>query len=342
MVPAEEMSPALRRRVAALEGLHARYELMEEEHHERLKEIEVSYLKATRELFARRQAIVVGESEPTEEEVKASAYFEALQETEAQDNGAPDPSQDVVGVPAFWSTIMTHRSAMQIEHFQMSDADVSILEYLTDVHHDAWDDEESGITMEGFEASFSSLGDPGFKITFSFAPNPFLENDSLTLYCNGDMEVVEVDTPVWKDEKLDPTVAWVTKKVKKRGGGPVTKKAVAKPADSFFRIFELTSTDPDDDANLDWNDEAAVMAKLAEAAGGSMRDPGVLDANGERLEMLPLRMLQQEVLVRLRDDIIPRAQIYYIGALQGVDFDDDAYDDDWEEGPDPVRRSIGK
>ena len=35
--------PALRRRVAALEGLHGQFEELEEEMHERLRQVEVEY-----------------------------------------------------------------------------------------------------------------------------------------------------------------------------------------------------------------------------------------------------------------------------------------------------------
>ena len=54
-------------------------------------------------------------------------------------------------------------------------------------------------------------------------------------------------------------------------------------------------------------------------------------------ELLPLRQLQGQLVMRLREDIIPRAQIYYIGHLQGVDIDDDAAfdDDEWDDGPEP-------
>ena len=54
---------------------------------------------------------------------------------------------------------------------------------------------------------------------------------------------------------------------------------------------------------------------------------------------MPVRQLQMEVVMRLREDIIPRAGIYYISALQGGDLDggEDWLDDEeeWMEGPDP-------
>ena len=84
LVPAEMMGPALRRRVASLESLHARLELLEEEQHEKLRQLEAEYMEQTRAIFERRQQIVSGVEEPTDDEVNASAYFSALMEADEQ------------------------------------------------------------------------------------------------------------------------------------------------------------------------------------------------------------------------------------------------------------------
>jgi len=133
--------------------------------------------------------------------------------------------------------------------------------------------------------------------------------DQLWIACdvNGNGEIEQVDAPTWSAEEADPTVRWVTKKVKRAGKAP-TKKRVAKPASSFFRLFtDPAEYEPDDDADD--------------------------DASGE----LSPSQLAEEVALRLREDAIPRAAIHYITALHGVDMGDDGLDfedGDWEE-PEP-------
>ena len=49
--------------------------------------------------------------------------------------------------------------------------------------------------------------------------------------------------------------------------------------------------------------------------------------------LMPLRQLQGEMTLRLREDVIPRAQIHYIAALHGFDAEGDdgiGFDDDGE------------
>lgn len=115
----------------------------------------------------------------------------------------------------------------------------------------------------------------------------------------------------------------MTKKVKKRGG-KAEKRLVAKPNESFFRIFAVAD-DPDD---LDYEDDRPVRGSGAEDG------------------LLPLVELQGEMVLRLREDAVPRAAVHYIGALSGHDFEDgedfdvDDMGMDWETGapPPPGRR----
>ena len=104
---------------------------------------------------------------------------------------------------------------------------------------------------------------------------------------------------------------------------PPSKKQVAKPVESFFRIF----TDPDD--SLD---------EYADTDMPSWRGRGGGDAG-----LVPLYELQNELVLRLKDDAVPRATLHYIHGLSGIDPDeefgfDDEFDDDggsWEAGPPP-------
>jgi hypothetical protein len=141
--------------------------------------------------------------------------------------------------------------------------------------------------------------EPGFSFTFVFAPNPLLRSPELTIFCLGSMEVASATTPEWTDPKHDPTVTWRTKKVRKKGAAETIKKLSARPVESFFRIFAVESV-----------------------AG----DETLADEEDERMS---LQELQQDIVFRLRDDVVPRASMYYISQLHG--FDDEDLDDEGEE-----------
>jgi len=318
-VPPDEMTSALKRRIASLEGLHIRFEQMEEDYHERLRKFEAEYMGEVRQLFDRRQQIVSGADEPTEEEVEASSYLEVIKEAEAiwAAEGKAEPAE-VTGVPAFWSSIVRSCDALHtIENFSLSEADLAVLDYLVDVQQRPWDEKELAAEM-GMEEGWDMGGDPGFSLHLTFAPNPHLENAELALYCSGEFQVLRTTTPVWRDEKSDPTVRWLTKKVKSKGG-QTSRKTVAKPADSFFRIFEVASGGDDEDGF----------------------DERSLSAGAEPEGALPLEQLQSEIVLRLREDVVPRAGIHFISALHGEDDGEDGMgfhddDDGWEEGPAPL------
>ena len=307
LVPAEEMPLVLRRRVAAIESLHARFEEMEEEHHAQLRELEAAFNERTSKLHERRDAIVQGEDEPTDEEVQASAYFAEFEEA-LQDGSLPAPPEEgkaVTGVPAFWPTAL--RQSEMLDEFGFGEKDWTVLNYLISAKAEPWEAEQEGVP-EGWDLS---LSDQGFALHFTFAPNPYLETLELSLYCNGDAEVLEATTPVWVDDATDPTVHLTTKKMKKKGGGPAKTRVVPKPVESFFRIFAVAEPSADREEDL------------REGA------------------LIPLADLQGEIVVRLKEEIIPRAGIHYFGALHGYDMgdDDDIFDggdlddDDWEPAP---------
>ena len=86
---------------------------------------------------------------------------------------------------------------------------------------------------------------------------------------------------------------------RKKGAAETIKKLSARPVESFFRIFAVESV-----------------------AG----DETLADEEDERMS---LQELQQDIVFRLRDDVVPRASMYYINQLHG--FDDEDLDDEGEE-----------
>jgi len=203
--------------------------------------------------------------------------------------------------------VLQHSSTLApgaIDGFDVSDADWAVLAYLNDVRMEPWQPEEE--MPEGFD--FESGGDLGYSLHFAFAANPFLLSEELSLYCLANGEVVKVDAPSWRESSRDPTVKIVSKKMRKKGGGPVVRRESAVPVNSFFRIF--------------------TAAEEEDGAG----------------DVMPVPELQEEIVMRLREDAIPRAAIYYMQALHGFDgedFDEEggALGEDWEAPPHQGRQS---
>lgn len=333
LIAAEEMPNALRRRVAALETLHGETEKLEETFAERMAQLEREHAQQSMALHQRRQDIISGASEPSDEEVQASVYF-------AEFESGTEPSsvvdEDIVGVPAFWPTVLKQASSLKtIPNFEISEGDWAVLDYLVELRTEPWDGEQDFLP-EGFSSEGS---DPGFSLHFRFAPNPMLETNELVLYCNGDCEVLKTAEPIWAQERHDPTQKFVTKKTKKKGG-EATKRVVAKPVESFFRIFSEPDPGADVDERLPWmkNFSALLGQDGADGEGMLQGGDGPAAADGP----LPLSMLQGEVALRLREDIIPRASLHYISALQGIEDDGEwgAYEDEDEDWDMPEGRRL--
>ena len=274
LISAEDMPKALRRRVATLETLHARFEQLEEQHEERLKQLDIEFAAQVTAIHERRQAIVEGLEEPTDAEVEDSAYFASIEDTmPAKDAPAP------VGVPAFWPTVLQHCPSFEgIDDFEISEADHAVLAHLIELKAEPWEGEE--LLPEGFDADGLSTG---FAMHFRFTPNPLLASEKLSIYVHADGSIGNADAPLWRDATADPTVEWVTKKVRKKGQTQTSKKQTARPVPSFFQIFSGAN---------------------APTAQGLDDEPSALE------------QLQMEILFRLKEDAIPRASIYYINALR--------------------------
>ena len=68
-----QMPMPVRRRIASLETLHGHFEVLEEAHNEKTRQLEAEFMRDTAAILRRRQEIVSGKSEPSEEEVRTSA-----------------------------------------------------------------------------------------------------------------------------------------------------------------------------------------------------------------------------------------------------------------------------
>lgn len=304
LVAAEDMSLATRRRVAALESLNTQYEELEQRTAKAISEVEQSFMEESLKLFERRQGIVDGSVEPTEEEVASSVYFAELESALPHTTA----STSTTGVPRFWPTALQSWHSMQSEGLNITPADWAVLEYLTGLEIKKWEAADSAAASTasdddgGWDAGEEGedMAEPGFSIHFHFAPNPYLESSELALYVHSHGEVVDFTPPAWLDGK-DPTVRTSVRKIKRRGR-PTERVASVKPVDSFFRVFALP------DAEDYGEDDGGDMPSVAE--------------------------LQEDLVPRIREDLVPRGGIYFIHALSGLDdgTDGDGYDaEDWEE-----------
>ena len=173
----------------------------------------------------------------------------------------------------------------------LTEADWAVLAHLENVTMQTWmppaEEWESDLVDEigastADEEPLDEEQSVGFSLHFHFAPNEFLEVDELALYCYATGEVAETTPPLWR-EGHDVTVRTRTKKIKRKGKG-TERVSVAKPVDSFFRIFEA----PDDEERI----EAAADAGLA-----------------------PVEVLQEALVMPIKEDLVPHASAYYIRAL---------------------------
>lgn len=142
---------------------------LEAEFQEEVLQLEKKYFAKFTPLYEKRSTIVNGQTEPTEDEVKAGEENEPPKpegesaeagEASAAANSEKQPasSEAVSGIPEFWLSAMKNQITLAE---MITDRDEAALKHLTDVR------------ME-------YLDKPGFRLIFEFAPNEFFSNKSIT------------------------------------------------------------------------------------------------------------------------------------------------------------------
>ncbi|KAJ2310107.1 histone chaperone, partial [Coemansia sp. RSA 2611] len=194
--------------------------------------------------------------------------------------------EDVAGVPDFWLTAL--RNHPQLAEL-ITDRDEGAIKFLRDIRLAYLDDQ------------------PGFRLEFEFAENPFFTNAVLAktyVYeqsdVAGDLEFgsakgTEID---WKPEHdLSVTVETKKQRHKTTNRTRVVKKTV--PAETFFSFF-ATVQEPDEEDDSEQADETR-----------------------DRIE------LDYELAEEFKEKIVPCAVDWFTGkalAYEGLD-DDEEYDD---------------
>eukprot|EP00388_Colpodella_angusta_P014005 GDKJ01035062.1.p1 GENE.GDKJ01035062.1~~GDKJ01035062.1.p1 ORF type:complete len:576 (-),score=151.99 GDKJ01035062.1:38-1765(-) len=190
-------------------------------HDAKMREIKMKYEKLYQPLFARRKDIVVGDAEPTEEEITKGFPEEHKGEVEIIPTAEDGQKDTVKGIPQFWLDALRHHVIIDQ---MISDRDAEVLEHLIDI---------SGATL-----------DNGFTIVFTFAPNEYFKESQVTktVFTKKEFGQMAIDhteeTSIsWNDGK-DVTVETVTQKQRSKKGGAVRYVSKTEPCDSFFNMFK--------------------------------------------------------------------------------------------------------
>ncbi|KAJ1919763.1 histone chaperone [Mycoemilia scoparia] len=296
----ESLPKPVRERINALRAVQAKHTDLETEFHKELYELEKKYNKLYEPLYKRRQEIVTGSVQPTEDEIKKGAEIEAEEKDpeeskveEIKDEEKPEgeeskDSEAPKGIPEFWSTaLQNHPRLAEL----ITERDAEALKHLTD------------ITLEYLEGE-----ELGFNINFEFEENPFFENKTLTKTFHyslteepGSMTSIKATgTEIkWKEDK-DLTVITETKKQRHKATNRtrVVKRTV--PAETFFTFFDTLSED-DEEAEEDFEIQERIEAEY-------------------------------ELGEEFKEQIIPRAVDWFTGKAISQAFSDNEFEDDPFDG----------
>ncbi|WVR07412.1 hypothetical protein IAU60_004453 [Kwoniella sp. DSM 27419] len=301
----ESLPPAVRRRIDGLKGVQVEHSKIESEFQMAILELEKKFLSKFQPLYERRQDIITGKAEPTEEEVEAGKASDSDDEDDEEEEAKVEEinegdDADVKGVPEFWLTALKNHVPISET---ITDSDEAALKLLTDIR-----------------LSYLEDGQPGFKLHFVFAQNEFFEDSELTKTYYYQEQVgyggdFVYDKAVgheikWKEDKdLTKKIEIKKQRNKTTGRTRVIRKVV--PTDSFFNFFKPPQ--PPTPESLESSD-------LGED------DLEELDA---RLE------IDYQIGEDFKEKVIPRAVDYFTGkALRYEDDYEDELDEDYDDEDD--------
>ena len=240
--------------------------------------LEAKYAVMYAPLYSKRAALVSGATDV---------------EHPAEEAGEEAPA----GVPDFWLIALRNHECFAE---QISEKDVAVLASLVDVTSAPLPPADG----EGDEQF-------GFTLTFTFAPNDYFSNATLskTYYFSDEEEsylVKAVGTPIAWAAGKNTTVKVLKKKGKPgKGGAPAKTLTKLEPTESFFTFFSPPDV-PDDAEQLE-------------------------DEELERLQ--DFMETDTEMGAILRDEIIPNAVAWFTGAAvqDSEGEEDEEYDEEDEE-----------
>ncbi|GAB4823465.1 hypothetical protein N2152v2_010511 [Parachlorella kessleri] len=286
----ESLPKPVQRRIAFISDIEDERNELEDQYLEERRALEQKYAKLYEPLYAKRAAVVNGSLEAPENETEEAK--------------AEKPEEEVpAGIPGFWAAALSNHP--HIEE-QITEKDKEVLQYLSDVKVEQLERKEGGGEEE----------EEGFRLVFSFRPNPFFSNEQLTkTYHLGEddgetmLSSIEGTDIKWSPGK-DVTVKVMKKKPKPGAKSSAKPQTKVEPVESFFHWFKAPELPPDE-------------SQLEE----------------EEMEAIEEDMHNDYGLAQLiKDKIVPHALSWFTGeALQELleqEGEDDEGDDEDEEGED--------
>ncbi|XP_012269895.2 nucleosome assembly protein 1-like 1 isoform X2 [Athalia rosae] len=295
----------VKRRIKALKKLQLVATNIEAKFYEEVHALECKYHKMYVPLYEKREKIVCGIYEPTEEEcewesdeedqglsneLKTKVKIEDLPEKKDEVK-----NENIIGIPEFWLTIFKN-VAMLSEMVQ--EHDEPILKHLYDV-----------------KVIFLESNPMGFVLEFHFEPNEYFSNAVLikeyTMKCAPELsDPFSFEGPEiykckgclidWKKGK-NVTIKTIKKNQKHRSRGSIRTVTKTVQNDSFFNFFSPPIVPDDSEAEVDDETQALLTSDF-------------------------------EIGHYIRERIVPRAILYYTG--EGLEDEEDDYEEEDEEEDD--------
>ncbi|KAG6816171.1 hypothetical protein H0H87_008095 [Tephrocybe sp. NHM501043] len=288
--------------VEALKGVQVKQNELQNQYKRECLELEKKYLALQAPLYERRNAIIAGDSAPTQEEIDAGEQY-SIKDDEEYTPLPKGTEPTASGIPEFWLTALRNHPGIAD---LITERDAGALTHLIDIRIAYLDDSNSDAK-------------PGFKLIFAFSQNDFFENDVLEktyvyqeeVGYSGDFVYDRaIGTEIkWKEDK-DLTKEFEIKKQRNKNTNRTRLVRKAHPTDSFFNFF-TPPVPPEEDA----------------LENGDI-DEDELEEIEEKLE------LDYQIGEDLKEKIIPRAVDYFTGKAleyEVMDDDEDDFDDDDED-----------
>jgi len=152
----ESLAPVVRQRVDGLKGLQIQHTKLEAEFQKEILELEKKFSEKYKPIYERRKQIILGQVEPTEEEIKAGIEVDEDDDEEDEEDKADKPlvsaeeaAKGPKGIPGFWLTALSNHAGISE---LITERDEECLKYLIDVR-----------------VEYLEKDQPGFKLLFEFS-----------------------------------------------------------------------------------------------------------------------------------------------------------------------------
>lgn len=307
----ESVPVVIKRRINALRNIQTQMVDVEAKLFEELHQLECKYASLYEPFYDRREKIVSGAHEPTDDEAKWEAV--SSEENGKKEENGSGASEDAKGLPDFW--LKTFKSTALLSGM-VQDHDEQVLKHLKDVRVKLHTSKPYGYTLE-----------------FHFNKNEFFSNEVLTKtyelssekdksnllsFEGGSLHKCLGTNIEWAQGK-DITTKTVKKKQTAKGNGNSRGVSKEEKQDSFFAFFETHTPDGIKPAPK----EIAVKLKAEDDE----------DEDAEE-EVDHLFELDFEIGQFFKDTLIPKASLYYSGDLNEETLDDEFDDDDDDDEDD--------